>query len=406
MFEKWECHTLVVGGGLAGLACALTLQDAGVDWLLIEKNDTVGGRVRTHTTEDGFLIDRGFQVLNTAYPALHRWIDLQELQLGEFASGADVFLNGKFHRVGDPLRNPSDLFPTLAAPVGSLKDKINILRLVWFCSKPQNFQAVDKMTTEEFLLHFGFSQSMIERFFRPFFGGVFLEEELLTSAGKFVTLFSYFSRGRAALPARGMQALPELMASKLPPERLKLGVTGESLKEGAVFTESSQIKARNVVLAGWDVQHRLLQQPLPETHSAYTVSFARPRSPEKGKSYLKLNGSPKGVVQTVAVNSAAQPSYAPADFDLMAVSTRREASVGQIKEDLMAWFGPAVKEWTHLRTDHIQHALPQEWASFSPQLVQSIQGVKVLCCGDHTETGSIQGALTSGRKAALAARSS
>lgn len=401
MRSQHDCHTLIVGGGLAGLACAQVLQEAGVDWLLVEKNEALGGRVQTRMV-DGFRLDRGFQVLNTAYPALHRVVDLNLLKLGEFSAGAEVHLRGRFYRVGDPLRQPGDLLPTLLAPVGGLGDKLNILRLSHFCRNPVNLESVSGLTAEEFLVHFGFSREMIEKFFRPFFGGVFLEEELLTSARKLVTLFSYFSRGRAALPAQGMQALPELMAARLPEERIKLGVTAEVCENGVVQTQNFRVRARHLVLAGWESQHRLLDLPQPRTHSAHTVSFSSSSLSQRGKTYLKLNGSPQGRVQTLAINSAAQPAYAPPGKDLIVVSTRGVVSPGQLKEELIPWFGDAVKDWTHLRTDHVKAALPQEPDRLSGGSHRVHQGLEVHCCGDHTESGSIQGALTSGRRSGFA----
>lgn len=403
MAEKWDCHTLVVGGGVSGLAAAQVLHEAGVDWLLVEKEEALGGRVRTDPTESGFLLDRGFQVLNTAYPALSRVVSLDGLGLKEFAPGAEVFWQGKFHRIGDPLRRPEDLVPTVLAPVGGLGDKLKILELVRFCARPGSAAAVEGVSSEEFLAQFGFSEAMVERFFRPFFGGVFLEEELMTSAHKFVTLFSYFSRGRAALPSAGMQALPSAMAERLPAERLKTGQALVACKAGKVETGEAKIKARQVILAGWEAQRIVLGRPRPSTHSAHTVWFSRASSRGQGDGYLRLNGSREGLIQTVAFNSAVQPTYAPSGRDLVVVSTRREASLGVLKEELMGWFGESVKEWEVLRSDLVQQALPQEHSRFSSIPRQSHEGFEIWSCGDHTETGSLQGAITSGRKAGQAA---
>lgn len=400
MSEKLSCHTLIVGGGLSGLACAQVLDRAGVDWLLVEKDNQVGGRIQTDHTEEGFLLDRGFQVLNPAYPALHQVVDVAELRLGEFASGAEVFLDGHFHRIGDPLRKWEDLFPTLGAPVGDLNDKLKILKLVAFCQNPANHGAVSSLTTEEFLSHFGFSDMMVQRFFRPFFGGIFLEEELLTTALKFVTLFSYLSRGGACLPANGMAALPKLIAESLASERVHLNQAVTGWKKGTVETEGLKIKATQLVLAGWDVQALLLGLPLPAFNAAHTHYFARIQRSDHCKRYLKLNGSSSGVVQTVAINSAAQKTYAPGGQDLIAVSTRGTASEGQVREELMKWYGQSVKEWTHLRADRISRALPQEFEPLQAMATIEEKGFKISFCGDHTATGSIQGALTSGRKAA------
>ncbi len=116
---------VIVGAGLAGLTCARALQAQGVDCVVLEAADAVGGRVRTDEVE-GFRLDRGLQVLLTAYPAARRWLDYEALRLGEFAVGARVATPDGSGRVGDPLREPGNLIETLRAPVGTLADKLRI----------------------------------------------------------------------------------------------------------------------------------------------------------------------------------------------------------------------------------------------------------------------------------------
>lgn len=403
MAQTMEAEFLIVGGGLAGLACATLLEQAGADWLLLEAEDCLGGRVQTDRSIDGFLIDRGFQVLNTAYPALARMVDLPKLSLGAFHPGAEVFWNNTFHRLGDPLRRPQDIFRTLSAPIGGLFDKVKILELVCFCRNPLHQNMVNGLTSEEFLSDFGFSSNIIDRFFRPFFGGVFLEEELLTSAAKFVQLFSYFSRGMAALPAQGMQALPEQMAENLPSERLLTGWKVEAWKKNSLESGESKAKGRVLILAAQELQSYLLNLPHHPSHSATTLAFSVPKTPHLASPFLRLNGSPGGLLQTVAFNSAAQPSYAPEDRELAMVSCRRKCGPSEVLEELMLWFGDSVKQWRHLKTDHIKRALPVEYGRLGSVPLREEKGFQILCCGDHLETGSIQGALTSGRKAATLA---
>ena len=403
MPQKLEAEYLILGGGLAGLACATILEQAGADWLLLEADLRLGGRVRTDRSIDGFLIDKGFQVLNTAYPALARMADLSELSLGAFHPGAEVFWNKKFHRVGDPLRRPQDIFRTLAAPIGSLFDKVRMLKLVGFCRNPAHQHLVKGLSSEEFLSDFGFSPSMIDRFFRPFFGGVFLEEELLTSASKFVKLFSYFSRGSAALPARGMQALPEQMAQNLPQERLHTSWKVEAWKTNTLQSAEGKAKGKTLILAAQEVQSFLLELPAQPSHSATTLSFSTPKTPHLASPFLRLNGSRSGLLQSVAFNSAAQPSYAPKDRELAMVSCRRKCGPSEVLEEMMSWFGESVKQWEHLKTDHIAKALPVEYERPKPIPLREEKGFQIICCGDHLESGSVQGALTSGRKAAALA---
>ncbi|MDX1675707.1 MAG: FAD-dependent oxidoreductase, partial [Longimicrobiales bacterium] len=220
---------VVVGGGLAGLAAAVGLQAGGLDVQLLEASDRVGGRVRTDGV-DGFLLDRGFQVLLTAYPEAGRVLDLEALELRPFHPGARIRVGDAFTRIGDPFRRPADLWPTLRSPVGTLADKLRVARLrarsvlqtPGFATRPAYRRLAGDAagpagdgsgsTTMERLEQEGLSDGMIERFFRPFLGGVFLESELVTSSAFFDFVMAMFSAGSAALPAGGMEAIPRQLA--------------------------------------------------------------------------------------------------------------------------------------------------------------------------------------------------
>lgn len=398
-----ETDIIIVGGGLSGLACARALQEHDIDFHLLEEKDAVGGRVRTDAV-DGFLVDRGFQVLNDAYPAVHRLVNLTDLSLGSFAPGAEIFCDGRRQRIGDPLRNLTDLFPTLRAKVANLKDKLLILRLVAYCHDPGKRSSVVGLSTEEFLVGFGFSPRIIECFFRPFFGGVFLEESLLTSAAKFLTLFAYFSRGLATLPAGGMQALPQSIASPIESGRLHLSEGAREFKNGILTTDKEKYRCRALVLAGWQGAATLLARKTPLFHQSYTLAFSLPQGSAWINRYIHLNGSPRGAVQSVAFNSAAQPLYAPPGKTLAMVVSRTECAPRQVKRELQTWYGSEVEEWELLTQRLVRTALPFEATSFTTPPPETIDGCHILECGDHTETGSIQGALSSGLRSAQTAK--
>ena len=197
-------EVVIVGAGMAGLACAVELSAAGIDFILLEASDDVGGRVRSDRVE-GFILDRGFQVLLTSYPEARRLLDYEALDLRPFQPGALVRLDGSFSRLGDPWRRPSDLFRTLTAPVGTLKDKLILARLRSRLVDDDLERIWDRpaRTTWSALEAEGFSPRIIRRFFQPFLGGVFLESELRTSSRMFEFVFRMFSTGLATLPARG-----------------------------------------------------------------------------------------------------------------------------------------------------------------------------------------------------------
>ena len=96
---------LIVGAGLAGLSCALRLNLKGVSCLVLEASDDVGGRLRTDCVE-GFQLDRGFQVLLTAYPEAKLTLDYEALNLRYLIPGARVRYAGDFYDVVEPWRHP------------------------------------------------------------------------------------------------------------------------------------------------------------------------------------------------------------------------------------------------------------------------------------------------------------
>ena len=174
---------IIIGAGLAGLTCARRLQAGGVDCLVLEAGDGIGGRVRTDRVE-GFRLDRGFQVLLTAYPAAKTWLDYERLELRKFSPGARVWCDGTMHRVSDPWREPGALWETMRAPVGSLADKVRIgtLRAAARRGTLAELFARPETSALRALRAHGFSERMIERFMRPWLGGVFLDRELETSS--------------------------------------------------------------------------------------------------------------------------------------------------------------------------------------------------------------------------------
>ena len=180
----------IVGGGISGIIAALELESAGLKPIIYEKQDHLGGRVRTDYI-DGYPFDRGFQVLLTAYPEAQRYLDYEELELQPFLSGSRVYYQGKTVRIGDPLSSATFWLDSLDPTLSTLKDKIKTLQLS-LRLKGKSFSDIfseDETSALEYLQGLGFSDRVIERFFTPFFGGIFLETELRTSSRLFEFLF-------------------------------------------------------------------------------------------------------------------------------------------------------------------------------------------------------------------------
>ena len=408
MTVSTQFDVVVIGAGLSGLAAARQIQQSGLSVVVLESSDAVGGRVRTDNV-DGFLLDRGFQVLLTAYPELATQVDMDALDLQAFDPGALVWLQsknggpGKGHVVSDPFRKPSTLFATTFAPIGSVIDKLRIvvLRLrVLRGAAPNLLRNID-MSTLDALRSAGFSHRMIKTFFTPLFGGVQLDPQLATSRRMFDIIFRSLSEGQSVLPARGMQALPEQLASHLAHNTVRLNAPVASLDgTTVVLSTGERITSRAVVVATeGPTASKLLDLPPVQSRTAGCVYFSAD-SPPNDKKYVILDGSGKGPVLNVALISNIAPSYAPPGKHLIAAALPGviTGDLEQLaRKQLREWWGPQVDGWKHLRTYAISHGGPVQSAPFSPKQRVSLGNGRFVC-GDHRDTGSIQGALYSGRR--------
>jgi phytoene dehydrogenase-like protein len=393
---------VVIGAGLAGLAAARVIQQSGHTAIVLEASDAVGGRVRTDVV-DGFLLDRGFQVLLTAYPELATQVNMHALDLREFDPGALVWRKGKGHIVSDPFRKPSTLVATAFAPIGTVLDKARIvlLRRRVLRTHPRRLLRGRDISTVVALRAAGFSTRMIQRFFRPLFGGIQLDPALATSRRMFDVIFRSLSEGSSVLPARGMQALPEQLAARLQSGSVVFNSRVASINENiVVLSDGTTIHSRAVVVAtDGPTASKLLDLPQVLSRTAGCVYFSADIAPTKEK-LVVLDGTGRGPVLNVAVLSNVAPSYAPPGKHLIVA-----ALPGVIEGDLEAiarkqlrtWWGAQVDSWKHLRTYSIEHGGPVQQPPFAPRQPVSL-GDGRFVCGDHRDTGSIQGALFSGRR--------
>lgn len=400
---------VIIGAGLAGLTCARRLQAGGLDCVVLEAGDAVGGRVRTDVV-DGFRLDRGFQVLLTAYPAARKWLDYERLELRKFSAGALVWCEGRKHRVSDPWREPGALWATMRAPVGSLADKLRVatLRAASRRGTLDELFARPEMTALAALRAHGFSERMIERFLRPWLGGVFLERELETSSRMLEFVFRMFAEGDTAVPAAGMQAIPEQLAGGLKPGTVRIGARVAAVESGRVrLTGGETIDARQIVVAadGAGAAALLPEVVAPAWRAVTAVYFAAPVSP-LGEPTLMLNGTGRGLINNLAVMSDVAPSYAPAGEALVAVSVlgnvtlEDDALVAAVRTELGDWFGAAVSGWRWLRTCRVKRSLPQR--SLPVRHKPAAVRAGVWLAGDWQSSASIEGAMESGESVAEA----
>ena len=405
---------LVIGAGLAGLTCARRLHERGLDVQILEFSDRVGGRVRTDTV-NGFRLDRGFQVLLTAYPETQRELDYDALDLHAFRDGALVRYNGRFHRTADPRRHPWDAPRTLLAPIGSPADKLRVLRLrrtLTQQSIPQVLEREERTTLDALRTRWGFSSSMINRFFRPFFGGIFFDRTLRASSRMFEFVFKMFAEGRTVLPAGGMEQIPRQMRQHLPDDAVRGNARVETIDEQTVtLDEGETLAAPRIVIATEAPEaNRLVGDVTPtEGRATVCIYYAAPRSPLDDP-FLVLNGEGVGPINNLAVPSDVAPGYAPDDRALVSVVVvgsppESGAALEQaVREQLIDWFGLAAGGWTHLQTQPLSYALPEQAPPFLTPPEKSVRRRPGLyVCGDHRRTASLNGAIASGRAAADAA---
>ena len=217
-------EVIIVGAGLAGLSCARRLMEDDIPFLVLEADQRIGGRLKTDNL-NGFILNHGFQVLQTAYPETRRVLDYDRLELKPFAPGAIVRIDGRFHRIADPRRRPQDLWSTLTAPIGTMGDRLRLMRLALNVRRkmPSRIFQSEDMPTIEFLRSKGFSEKIIQRLLLPFFAGVCLDPEIRTSSRVFQYILRIFAEGDVALPSQGMAAIVDQLMNNLPPDRIRTG---------------------------------------------------------------------------------------------------------------------------------------------------------------------------------------
>ena len=400
-----DAPVAVVGAGLAGLSCAVALHDAGVPVQVYEASDGIGGRVRTDHV-DGFQLDRGFQVALTAYPEMHRQLDMAALDLQAFDPGALVWRNGKGSVVGDPFRKPTTALSTVGAPIGSPFDKA---RIAWLRHRLRSVHPVrllqsEDTSTRDALAGAGFSDTIIERFFRPLVGGIQLDPELADSRRMFDIIFRMLADGDSAVPAAGMQAIPQQLADRLPTESIHLGAPVTATSPTSITVDGSTIPATAVVVATeGPAAATLLDLPAVESKSVGAVCFAAPEAPISDK-LVVLDGTGGGPVLNVAVMSNVAPTYAPAGSHLIVAAlpghdgpTIESDALSQLR----SWWGPQVDSWEPIATYRIAHGQPRQRPPFNPKRRVQLDDGRFVC-GDHRDTASIQGAMYSGRRCGLA----
>lgn len=401
---------VIIGAGIAGLTCAKYLKDRGVEALILEASDAVGGRVRTDTVKD-FKLDRGFQVLLTSYPEAKKLLNYNDLQFQYVPSGARIRNENDFFVMPNPLKNILTAPQALFAPVGSLFDKIKVLQLnleTRDAAEPDELELKTNESTASFLKNYGYSDAIINRFFKPFFRGVFLEKELATDSSFFKFLYNQFASGDVVVPQNGMQAIPEQIAGHLPPSQIRLNTPVEKIVGKTVRLENGEaIEADRIVLAtDAKTAAKLLGEKSDVEFNSTVCLYFESDAPLKldGEPYLIINSNANELIDHLFVNSDAAPSYAPAGKTLISVNLVGDKQISddvlkeKVQAELVKWFGRE-NIWRHLKTYKIPQALPQFFQNSSVNDNLKINEYTYRC-GDYTAYPSLNAAMKTGREVA------
>ena len=398
----------IIGAGISGLTAAVYLHKKGFPIHIIEASDRVGGRIKTDIV-NGFRLDRGFQVLLTEYPETKALLDYKKLNLKRFLPGASVFYDGGKFEIADPFRRPSALFATIFAPVGSLKDKINTFLLKNKLVKI-SVSAIFKQPetdTVSALKKYGFSDKMITRFYKPFFSGIFLENDLKTSSNMFDFVMKMFSEGDAAIPEMGMEEIPKQLLAMLPPNSVTYNTKITKIEGTKITTYNNEVfNADKIIIAteATSIASNYIPKVKQNFHSVSNVYFEATVAPTK-KAIVVLNASPKlKFVNNLVVLTNVSDKYASEGKILISVSVNGNQTIDDeilaqnIKTEMKSWYGQQVDSWKLIKTYHINYALPNQ-DQVTNELTDSDLKIdeNVYICGDHLLNGSINAAMQSGR---------
>lgn len=421
-----ESHSVViVGAGMAGLTCAVALHDAGIGSRVVEAASTIGGRVGTSVSEEGFVLDRGFQVLLTASTGVKRWVDLDSLKTRAFGSGAQVWTGRRLVPVIDPLRHPAGLLRDLSSPVATTTDKFLFAReagiagrAAWDSANSAARSLGQDSSIVEYLWTQGFSERFVDRVARPFWGGITLDPLLQSSAGLMLSSLRQFMQGRAVLPEDGMAAMPRQLASRLPDNSIALNVPIDTIvvengRAIGVQTDGELIRAEFVVIAT-DARsaESLLNAPLgpfaQTGRPCVTVYLAGSHRPKVGP-FLVLDGSRMLTVNHIAPLTEVQPAYAPPGQHLLAAviigDLARETDLKHLAEqarlDAALMLGDAPGSWRIVDVHQELFSQFDQPPGFYAKLPSNVTAMpNVYLASELTVDSSYNGAMLSGATAA------
>ena len=405
--KKQDYKIHIIGAGVSGLIAARVLEDNGFCPIIIEATERAGGRIKTDVVA-GYHLDRGFQVLLTAYPAAQKYLDLDALDLQKFVPGASIFNLGKQSIIGDPLRDKSLLFSTLFSRIGSIADKFKVLMLNKLLKRTTLSEIFEKKekTTMSYLIDFGFSVQMINQFFKPFFSGIFLEPNLHTSSRMFEFVYKMFGEGYAALPKSGIEAIPRQLAQNLTRTVFKYNTTVSSIKEGEILLTNGESLKSDFTIIATDASN-LIQNPsgqLTKWKSCDTLYFET-KTRVIDKPLIGLITDSEAMINNIFFHTTLEMVTKP-QSELLSVTVVKdhdlsdEALILRVQRELRDHCG--INSNKFLKHYSIPMALPElKNIQYEAPPLETHLTSGIFLAGDTQLNGSLNAAMISGERSAL-----
>ncbi len=407
---KLDPKIYIIGAGISGLVAAIELEKNGFSPFILEGSQSIGGRVKTDLV-DGFRLDQGFQVLLTAYPEAKKYLDYQALNLKNFEPGAVIFDENESFIITDPLRNPLQIVGMAFSKVGSFLDKVKMFSLTQSLKKKtvaEIFNSESKPTLQ-YLKEYGFSDQIIAYFFKPFFRGIFLEPHLNTSSRMFEFVFKMFSIGNAAVPAKGMGEIPQMLRSQLSKTQIYFNTPVKQIKSQEIHLENGEILTADRIIIATQPDRVLPQmqgqfaKPKHVTNLYFTTQksfMARPM--------IGLIPGDGHLVNNIVFMDDVSEEYSAENRSLLSVtvldhSFSEKELIKAVQAELERISRIKGEYFKHLKTYEIPYALPTlDDMKYEIAFTETKITENVFLAGDYLLNGSINAAMTSGRLAAEA----
>jgi phytoene dehydrogenase-like protein len=393
---------VIVGGGIAGLQAAQILQSKGLDFILIEKSMSLGGRVQSEEFQ-GYILDHGFQVLQTAYPEVQQSLPLSKWDLSYFQSGAYVFNEGKFIPFLNPLKSPLLFIKNINAAGATVFD---FLKLAWIWLKTQGSISPinsEPETTSELISRYRFSEKFQRNFLRPFFAGIYLDDQLSPPASLFFYYMKQFLEGKAALPKQGMGAIATDLASEIPKEKLRTGVFVTEIKGKRLQLSNGETVGFDQLILATDPKQAcdLLKINFPpQSHfGSKTFYFSMDKKLETALPLIHLMPLNSSSLLHFSCLSQVNPALAPDGKHLLsATSLQMDLTDKEVAHELARVLDLSPNDFIFLKSFTIPHSLFK--VGCFNEVCQKAEEENIILAGDYTLFPSLQAALSSGRNAA------